>query len=309
MNLLSPAPAVHAVRVKKKIRHPWSKQGYPAGYTIDGVEGKTLTLARGETYLFDVQVPDIHPFYFTQSAAGGFSPETGLLSLDEVAPRSLGPAPVTNETIRFTVSEDAPNTFFYQCAIHKYMGGKVVVVERSSNHVATGDAAAPIDALANAQGRGVVLAPTHGVVERVSPPYAVDIYIAEDDNHDVFAPISGQLLRVESQTGEFVGTQFQVPYEKTERVFLTFQGEVQVVLWLEVGKPKYITNNVRFSVEAGAWVRAGDRIGEILLGSRSGLVLSHPATITAQPGQRVRGGEHIIGQWPRSSQTSHVWKW
>ena len=289
MDHLAPAPVVHTVRVKGKVYHPWSGRGYPAGYTIDGTEGKVLVVARGESYLFEVHVPNVHPFYFTESGVGGFSP-LEFASTEEPLPRDLGPVPTTDATVRLTIFEDTPETFFYQCAIHKYMGGEVRVVAPSPRSRAS------VPSTASVEQGGVVLAPTHGTVEHVTPR-SLDIYIAPEDEHGVFAPISGHLLRVESERGEFMGTQFQVPYHKTERVVLTFQGSINVTLWIEVGKPQYITDNVRFSVGAGTYVRAGDHIGDILLGSRAGLVLSREATITARRGQHIRGGKDTVGEW------------
>lgn len=111
------------VNVKPKTsQHPWFNQGSPNGFTVNGVEGGTLNLKRGKTYRFVYQAPvtntiNDHLFYFTNSDTGGPG-DNGMIS--------GSPAPFLKTT---TVKIDSkyPDTFYYQCANHPRMGGRVVV--------------------------------------------------------------------------------------------------------------------------------------------------------------------------------------
>ena len=108
---------------EKTESHPYFGKGSKIGYVIDGEEGKELSLVRGNKYKFVVKAPG-HPLYFSTSAKGG-----------KGAPRCIKQAnkcmePVDDDTFLFTVDDSLPNTFYYCCSLHEYMGGKVNIVEK-----------------------------------------------------------------------------------------------------------------------------------------------------------------------------------
>ncbi|KKL05769.1 hypothetical protein LCGC14_2602720, partial [marine sediment metagenome] len=108
---------VHEVRVVRKTKqHPWSGRGYPWGYTIDGIEGPKLVLVRGQRYVFNIVGATGHPFYFTDSAIGARAH----------GEQRYGHEPMDSGTLKWKV-RDVPDMFFYQCAIHKQMGGMAVI--------------------------------------------------------------------------------------------------------------------------------------------------------------------------------------
>lgn len=108
--------------------YPYSDQNQiGAAFTIDGQVGQELTLERGATYEFDLQ-PSVqsgpggfpHPFYIDRTAEGqGADPYTeGVENGSSVT-----------GTVRFTVPSDAPDTLFYQCGNHAYMGGMITITD------------------------------------------------------------------------------------------------------------------------------------------------------------------------------------
>ena len=93
-------------------------------YAIDGEVGKMITLERGKTYEFELGsgVDPNHPFYVAETAEGAGND----------AFRS-DPAFQTTGTVTFTPPSDAPNSLFYQCGNHVYMGGKMNITESTDD--------------------------------------------------------------------------------------------------------------------------------------------------------------------------------
>jgi hypothetical protein len=111
--------------VEKTSEHPWFGQGWPEAYTVDGVQGRTLTLERGVTYTFAMQsVPAMHPFYLSTSSSGAGQ---GVLTAGVSGNFASG-----NQTLTFTPSAATPDIVYYQCSSHDMMGGRINVTTSTS---------------------------------------------------------------------------------------------------------------------------------------------------------------------------------
>ena len=90
-----------------------------AAYLIDNVANDTITVVRGETYIFNIDAAG-HPF-FIQTTGGGY---------DELSVYNSGIVGNGTETgnLFWTVAQDAPDTLFYQCQVHSGMGGVISVI-------------------------------------------------------------------------------------------------------------------------------------------------------------------------------------
>lgn len=91
-----------------------------SSYIINGANDPLLTLTRGETYTFNVQVSS-HPFWIT-TAIGADDVQANQWSLG-VTNNGASPGTVT-----FVVPETAPATLFYQCGFHEPMNGQLNIV-------------------------------------------------------------------------------------------------------------------------------------------------------------------------------------
>ena len=103
----------------KDATHPFHGIGDKRGFLVNGVQGKTLVLTRGDEYKFDVNTGVKHDFYFSTSERG------------------WGAGTVTNGidgqftydgTVTVKPNASTPSVMFYQCRNHKNMGGKIHVI-------------------------------------------------------------------------------------------------------------------------------------------------------------------------------------
>lgn len=94
-------------------------------FAIDGEVGKVLDLTRGATYAFELQSsvengPEgfPHPFYVDRTAEG---------QLADVYSSGVENGQAVSGTVTFTVPSSAPDSLFYECGNHVYMGGKMII--------------------------------------------------------------------------------------------------------------------------------------------------------------------------------------
>jgi hypothetical protein len=90
-----------------------------------GSEAPTLNLRRGGTYRFVYRGSNLppSPFYFTTSAEGGSGP-----SGQPVGRLANSPPPFITDTVVHVPLTQWPDTFYYQSALQKGMGGVVNLV-------------------------------------------------------------------------------------------------------------------------------------------------------------------------------------
>jgi plastocyanin len=92
-------------------------------YLIDGVGNDTITLVRGETYIFNISAAG-HPFWI-QTVPAPYS--SGDVYSDGVTNNGA-----ENGEIVWTVSQEAPNTLYYVCQFHTAMTGTINIVDGGS---------------------------------------------------------------------------------------------------------------------------------------------------------------------------------
>ena len=92
-------------------------------YSLDSVQGKTLTLRKGYTYNFDARdsSTDSHPLYLgTSSTGGGYSDEyiSGVTN-----------SRTTSGILTIVIPQAAPNSLYYNCGLHSNMGAEISIVD------------------------------------------------------------------------------------------------------------------------------------------------------------------------------------
>ena len=90
-----------------------------SAYTIDGAANPSLTLCRGSTYVFALNAPG-HPFYINAVQGTGTS---------HAYSNGVTGNGATGGDVTFVVPADAPDTLYYNCAIHAAMTGTIHIVD------------------------------------------------------------------------------------------------------------------------------------------------------------------------------------
>lgn len=106
--------------------YPWSDQNnVGVAYAIDGEAGAEITLERGQTYEFVLEEsvetgPEdfTHPFYVGETPEGQGNAEFG---------EGVENAHSTSGSVLFTPPASAPNSLYYVCDTHQYMGGEMTI--------------------------------------------------------------------------------------------------------------------------------------------------------------------------------------
>jgi hypothetical protein len=118
--------------------YPYSdRNNVGVAYAIDGEVGKVISLEVGKRYEFVLgesvgSGPNgaTHPFYVGNTAEGQGGDEFG---------ENVENAKSTSGSVFFTPPESAPDSLFYQCDLHVYMGGKMNITDSAGGSNTSGD--------------------------------------------------------------------------------------------------------------------------------------------------------------------------
>jgi phosphatidylserine decarboxylase len=146
-----------------------------------------------------------------------------------------------------------------------------------------------------------ILAPLDGKVIGISDKKGiVTVYVAPEDSHKIYSPVSGKVVRFEEHYGEWIRPgYFMVPdQKKTGRLKVYFYDakcREMIMLLVEVGHGKYITDTIRIDKMVGDKVQAGELIGEIIIGSLYEMRMGEKSKILVKLGDKVVGQKTILG--------------
>jgi len=121
LNLPADPNAFLVTSSSKTNKHPFFGQGLDVGFDVNGEPGKEVVVTRGEKYKFIVDTGVSHDFYFTTNRIGRGA---GTYA-DGVEGQFIYKGDVS-----FEPSKTTPDLIYYQCRNHKYMGGKIYVLDK-----------------------------------------------------------------------------------------------------------------------------------------------------------------------------------
>ena len=152
---------------------------------------------------------------------------------------------------------------------------------------------------------GAVLAPADGRVMRVveiDDPWVgravrVSIFLSPLDVHVNRSPVAALVEGVQHAAGRFLAAYRDEASELNERCTLELQGKAARVGVKQIAG--VLARRIVCRVRQGDTLQAGERYGLIRFGSRTDLVVPEGTEIRVRVGDRVRGGETIMGvlQW------------
>lgn len=152
---------------------------------------------------------------------------------------------------------------------------------------------------------GAVLAPADGRVMRVveiDDPWVgravrVSIFLSPLDVHVNRSPVAALVEGVQHAAGRFLAAYRDEASELNERCTLALQGEVARVGVKQIAG--VLARRIVCRARQGDTLQAGERYGLIRFGSRTDLMVPQGTEIRVRVGDRVRGGETIMGvlQW------------
>jgi phosphatidylserine decarboxylase len=127
----------------------------------------------------------------------------------------------------------------------------------------------------------------------VGPAVRVSIFLSPLDVHVNRAPVAGLVKNVEYVSGRFVAAYRPEASEDNERCTVSLEGEAARVAVKQIAG--VVARRIVCRVQAGDALRAGERFGLIRFGSRTDLIVPRSATVKVAVGDRVRGGESVMG--------------
>ena len=155
-------------------------------------------------------------------------------------------------------------------------------------------------------GEGLIVAPADGKVVSITKVIQsplmkraesrVSIFLSPLDVHINRSPIGGKVDEVKHTRGKFIAAYKDEASERNEQNSLRLLGdrgrEVEVVQVAGV-----VARRIICRARRGDLLNRGARFGLIMFGSRTDLYLSAGSRIEVSEGQRVKGGETIIGRF------------
>ncbi|HET7005135.1 MAG TPA: phosphatidylserine decarboxylase family protein [Candidatus Binatia bacterium] len=147
-----------------------------------------------------------------------------------------------------------------------------------------------------ADGRVVAIAPVEAGALFADAMTRISIFLSPLDVHINRAPVAGRVSDVRYQAGKFL------PAFKAEASDSNEQNALHIVdererNWGVVQVAGILARRIVCRAKAGDMLSRGERFGLIMFGSRTDIYLPQGCRVEATEGQRVRGGETIIGRF------------
>ena len=156
-------------------------------------------------------------------------------------------------------------------------------------------------------GDGLVVSPADGRVVAIAPVQGdglfgdavtrISIFLSPLDVHINRAPVAGRVNDVRYQTGKFLAA-FKADASRVNEQNALRLVDERERNWGVVQIAGAVARRIVCHSKAGDVLSRGERFGLIMFGSRTDIYLPQGCGIEVVEGQRVKGGETIIGRLP-----------
>ncbi len=122
----------------------------------------------------------------------------------------------------------------------------------------------------------------------------VSVFLSPTDVHINRAPIAGRVVKVELFQGKKAPATSNESSQTNERNAMTIEGEKMIVICTQI--VGILARRIVCWSKAGDTLKIGEKYGLIKFGSRTDLLMPKNVEILVKVGDRVTGGETIIGR-------------
>jgi phosphatidylserine decarboxylase len=155
-------------------------------------------------------------------------------------------------------------------------------------------------------GEGIVVSPADGKVVSIADvsrgsrfpetETRVSIFLSPLDVHINRLPVAGEVEDIRHQPGKFVAAYKEIASERNEQNSLSIIDEKGRAFGV-VQIAGAVARRIVCWVKPGDRLERGERFGLIMFGSRTDVYLPSGCRLEVQEGQRVRGGETVLGRF------------
>ena len=156
------------------------------------------------------------------------------------------------------------------------------------------------------EGEGLVVAPADGKVVSIvrtegaplvdGPRIRVSIFMSPLDVHVNRMPVAATVEEIHHQSGKFFAAYKDESVEQNEQNAMRISDRKGRKLGI-VQVAGFLARRVVCKARTGDTYREGERFGLIMFGSRTDLYLPAEVEIAVTEGQKVKGGESIVGRF------------
>jgi len=150
--------------------------------------------------------------------------------------------------------------------------------------------------LSPADGRLIKISESKGQEPSEEQRIRLTIFLSPLDVHINRAPIKGRVEEVEYRKGRFFAAYGEKSSENESNSLKIVEPKGIKVRVVQIAG--FLARRIVCYVKPGDLLESGQKFGMIMFGSRTDLLLPAGARIEVVEGQRVRGGETIIGRFP-----------
>lgn len=153
------------------------------------------------------------------------------------------------------------------------------------------------------KGRGVIVSAADGkvvTVKEVEYPdisaeklIQVSVFLSIFDVHVNRIPVSGKVREVKYFPGKFMLAWKEKASTDNEQTLISIDSEGKTIYLKQIAG--LVARRISWQLDAGQSVEAGERFGLIRFGSRVDLLLPTDSRIEVKVGDKVKGGETVIG--------------